>query len=243
MSDQKKSNDSEPDADSLIAPADSKTKSQHSLDLDENLSTPKSEQNSPLQNKHKSNITPLSKLSTILILTICLASLFALIQTFINTKNDFMESKEHISTSVPKNLKGSVLELKSINCGWELSPDLENNSPPSVIVPVITIKEAIGSDGYLQIVFKDAEGNIQGDPNTFQFDSKKNSFVTTQRNDLKVRATSGLENMLSFSSYKLANSKDSAGPWSATIQESGPSGEWSTLAVFGIPSSKLNSNN
>ena len=234
MSDQKKSNDSEPD--------DSKAKSQHSLDLDEKLSNSKSEQNSPLQNKRKSNITPLSKLSTILILTICLASLFALIQTFINTKNDFTESKEHISTSVPKNLKGSVLELKSINCGWELSPDLENNSPPSVIVPVITIKEAIGSDGYLQIVFKDAEGNIQGDPNTFQFDSKKNSFVTTQRNDLKVRATSGLENMLSFSSYKLANSKDSAGPWSATIQESGPNGEWSTLAVFGIPSSKLSSN-
>ena len=96
--------------------------------------------------------------------------------------------------------------MKSINCGWELSPDLENNSPPSVIVPVITIKEAIGSDGYLQIVFKDAEGNIQGDPNTFQFDSKKKSFVNSQRNNLKVRATSGLENMLSFSSYKLANS-------------------------------------
>ena len=234
MSDQKKSNDSEPD--------DSKTKSQHSLDLDEKLSNSKSEQNPPLQNKRKGNVTPLSKLSTILILTICLASLFALGQTFINTKNDFTVSKENISTSVPKNLKGAVLELKSIDCGWELSPDLENNSPPSIIVPVITIKETIGKDGYLQIVFKDAEGNIQGDPNTFQFDSEKNSFVIPQRNDLKVRATSGLENMLSFSSYKLENSKDSAGPWSATIQESGPDGEWSTLGVFGIPSSKLNSN-
>ncbi|MEC7862813.1 MAG: hypothetical protein VYC70_09330, partial [Verrucomicrobiota bacterium] len=79
--------------------------------------------------------------------------------------------------------------------------------------------------------------------NTFQFDSEKNSFVIPQRNDLKVRATSGLENMLNFSSYKLENSKDSAGPWSATIQESGPDGKWSTLGVFGIPSTKLSSNN
>jgi|GEM_PF-2653758 hypothetical protein len=201
------------------------------------------DQNALRQNKRKNKTSPLSVITTALVFAICLASLIALIGTYTNTKNKFTNSKEDISAKVPKNLKGSVLQLKEIECGWELSPDLEKLSPPSVIVPVIKIKKTTGNDGYLQVVFKDSEGNIQGDPNTFQFISKNNSFVDQNGNNLMVRSTSGLNNMLNFSSYKIADTRNSIGPWSATIMESGTNGKWSTLAIFEIPGIELSGSN
>lgn len=207
------------------------------------LSDLEPDQNALRQNKRKNKTSPLSLLTTALVFAICLASLIALIATYSNTKNEFTHSKENISAKVPKNLKGSVLQLKEIECGWELSPDLEKLNPPSVIVPVIKIKETTGNDGYLQVVFKDSEGNIQGDPNTFQFISKNNSFVDQNENNLIVRSTSGLNNMLNFSSYKIADTRNSIGPWSATIMESGINGKWSTLAIFEIPGIELSASN
>jgi hypothetical protein len=201
------------------------------------------DQNALRQNKRKNKTSPLSVITTALVFAICLASLIALIGTYTNTKKKFTNSKEDISVKIPKNLKGSVLQLEEIECGWELSPDLEKLSPPSVIVPVIKIKKTTGNDGYLQVVFKDSEGNIQGDPNTFQFISKNNSFVDQNENNLIVRSTSGLNNMLNFSSYKIADTRNSIGPWSATIMESSTNGKWSTLAIFEIPGIELSGSN
>ncbi len=201
------------------------------------------DQNANRQNKRKNNVSPLSIFTTIIVFAICLASLIALVTTYTNTKKELAHSKERISAKVPESLKGTVLQLNGIECGWELSPDLESQDPPSVIVPVITINETKGNDGYLQVIFKDPEGNIQGDPNTYQYISKKNSFVDQNGNNLRIRSTSGLNNMLNFSSYKITETKNTIGPWSATIMESDQSGKWSTLTIFEIPGKEISDSN
>ena len=201
------------------------------------------DQNATRQTKRKNSISPLSIFTTALIFAICLATLIALIATYTNAKKELAHSKESITSEVPKSLKGSLLQLNGIKCGWELSPDLESLDPPSAIVPVIIINETKGNNGYLQVIFKDPKGNIQGDPNTFQYISKNNSFVDHGDNRLRIRSTSGLNNMLNFSSYKIADSINTIGPWSATIMESGPSGKWSTLAIFEIPGKELSDAN
>ncbi len=246
MPNQKKSKDSNGSGnipDSLPAEDEAHSKQKTISDPNGVLSDIEPAQNSLRQNKRKNKNSPLSLLTTTLVFGICLASLIALIGAYINTKNQFTHSKEIISVEAPKNLKGSILQLKEIECGWELSPDLEKLTPPSVIVPVITIKETTGDDGYLQVVFKDSEGNIQGDPNTFKYISKSNTFADQNGNNLKIRSTSGLNNMLNFSSYKISDTKNSIGPWSATLMESGQNGEWSTLSIFEIPGKELSDTN
>ncbi|MEE2967553.1 MAG: hypothetical protein VX646_06710 [Verrucomicrobiota bacterium] len=246
MTDQNKSNEPNESgiiSDSLPANEEIVRESKSSSDSRKIISDLGAGNNSPAQNKRKNSSSPLSLFSTTLVFGICILSLVALIGTYIKTKNKFSSQKETVSTEVPTNLKGSVLELRSIECGWELSPELESLSPPSVIVPVLTIKETTGNDGYLQVTFKDKEGNIQGDPNTYQFMSKSGSFANQNGKMLKVKSTSGLNNMLNFSSYKLADTKNSIGPWSATIMESGENGEWTTLAAFEIPGIQLSPTN
>jgi len=246
MDDQSKSNDlneSQIISGSLPADDEIQRESETSADSRKILSDLKVDKSTPAQNRRKNTSSPLSIFSTILVLSICTLSLIALIGTFIKTKNSFSPQKETISENVPGNLKGAVLELRNIKCGWELSPDLAKLSPPSVIVPVIMIEETTGKDGYIQVTFKDKEGNIQGDPNTYQYIAKSNSFANQVGKKLKVRSTSGLNNMLNFSSYKLTDTKNSIGPWSATIMESGQNEQWTTLAVFEIPGSELSSIN
>jgi hypothetical protein len=242
MTDQSKSK--EPDESGIISgslPADREIEkgSEISKDSRKIISDLGPGESPSTQNKRKNTSSPLSLFSTILVFGICILSLVALMGAFVKTKNKFSPQNETISPSVPSNLKGSLLELRSIVCGWELSPELATLSPPSVIVPVLIIEETTGNDGYLQVTFKDKEGNIQGDPNTYQFISKSNSFANQNGKILKVRSTSGLTNMLNFSSYKLTDTKNSIGPWSATIMESGQDGQWSTLAVFEIPGTQL----
>ena len=244
MPNQRKSgNSAEEDAlhDTLLEENDVNAQSKSTLDSKSGISDLELDRSDSHQNTRKNRTSSLSLFATVLVFGICLASLIALVGTYIKAKNKFAPTKEIISAKVPEKLKGSVFELKGIKCGWELSPDLEKAIPPSMIVPVITIKETKGNDGYLQVVFKDADGNIQGDPNTFQFESKNNAFLKQKGNRLKVRSTSGLNNMLNFSSYKIADSKSLIGPWSATIMESGSNGKWSTLSIFEIPGDELSS--
>ena len=112
----------------------------------------------------------------------------------------------------------------------EKSPQLEKLSSPSAVIPVLKINKAkFKSEGFLKVLFKSSSGKIQGDPQTIKFN-----------NNLVIRSTKGLENMLKFMDYKADDKSINSNKWTITLSESLDGNQWDPISTFKIPGKFIN---
>ena len=160
----------------------------------------------------------------------CLASAPVISLKYIKTKNESISQTSSIKDYPPKEIRGSVIKILELDCGWEKSPQLEKLASPSAVIPVLKINKAkFKSEGFLKVLFKSSSGKIQGDPQTIKFN-----------NNLVIRSTKGLENMLKFMDYKADDKSIDSNKWTITLSESLDGNQWDPISTFKIPGKFIN---
>lgn len=182
---------------------------------------------------HK-KITSQNKPFTLLVILICGFSILYFSLKFISLKNDITNKGDLILDSPPKNIEGDTIRINDLECSWEIDNLNEELNP---IIPNLIIKRSkFIKSGYLQILFMNSSGKIQGDPNIIRYDNK---FLETGNDQITIKSTKGIENMLEFMDYRTLNEDYYSEKWTITIKESVNGSEWSTLSSFRIPGTSI----
>ena len=198
-----------------------------SLDLGMNEN---SDSTNSIQSINKKKIRLSSKICSSIVILTCLASAPVISLKYIKTKNESISQTSSIKDYPPKEIRGSVIKILELDCGWEKSPQLEKLSSPSAVIPVLKINKAkFKSEGFLKVLFKSSSGKIQGDPQTIKFN-----------NNLVIRSTKGLENMLKFMDYKADDKSIDSNKWTITLSESLDGNQWDPISTFKIPGKFIN---
>ena len=198
-----------------------------SLDLGMNEN---SDSTNSIQSINKKKFLLSSKICSSIVILTCLASAPVIGLKYIKTKNESINQTSSTKEYPPKKISGSVIKILELDCGWEKSPQLENLSSPSAVIPVLKINKAkFKSEGFLKVLFKSSSGKIQGDPQTIRFN-----------NNLVIRSTKGLENMLKFMDYKADDKSIDSNKWTITLSESLDGNQWDSISTFKIPGKFVN---
>ena len=189
-----------------------------------------SDSTNPVQSINKKKIRLSSKIYSSIVILICLASAPVISLKYLKTKNESISQTSSIKDYPPKEISGSVIKILELDCGWEKSPQLEKLFSPSAVIPVLKINKAkFKSEGFLKVLFKSSSGKIQGDPQTIKFS-----------NNLVIRSTKGLENMLKFMDYKADDKSINTKKWTITLSESLDGNQWDPISTFKIPGRFVN---
>ena len=189
-----------------------------------------SDSTNPVQSINKKKIRLSSKIYSSIVILICLASAPVISLKYLKTKNESISQTSSIKDYPPKEISGSIVQILELDCGWEKSPQLENTSSPSAVIPVLKInKVKFMSDGFLKVLFKSSSGKIQGDPQTIKIND-----------NLVIRSTKGLENMLKFMDYKADDKSINTKKWTITLSESLDGNQWDPISTFKIPGRFVN---
>ena len=189
-----------------------------------------SDSTNPVQSINKKKIRLSSKIYSSIVILICLASAPVISLKYLKTKNESISQTSSIKDYPPKEISGSIVQILELDCGWEKSPQLENISSPSAVIPVLKInKVKFKSEGFLKVLFKSSSGKIQGDPQTIKIND-----------NLVIRSTKGLENMLKFMDYKADDKSINTKKWTITISESLDGNQWDPISTFKIPGRFVN---
>ena len=189
-----------------------------------------SDSTNPVQSINKKKIRLSSKIYSSIVILICLASAPVISLKYLKTKNESISQTSSIKDYPPKEISGSIVQILELDCGWEKSPELENVSSPSAVIPVLKInKVKFKSEGFLKVLFKSSSGKIQGDPQTIKIND-----------NLVIRSTKGLENMLKFMDYKADDKSINTKKWTITLSESLDGNQWDPISTFKIPGRFVN---
>ena len=189
-----------------------------------------SDSTNPVQSINKKKIRLSSKIYSSIVILICLASAPVISLKYLKTKNESISQTSSIKDYPPKEISGSIVQILELDCGWEKSPQLENISSPSAVIPVLKInKVKFKSEGFLKVLFKSSSGKIQGDPQTIKIND-----------NLVIRSTKGLENMLKFIDYKADDKSINTKKWTITLSESLDGNQWDPISTFKIPGRFVN---
>ena len=189
-----------------------------------------SDSTNPVQSINKKKIRLSSKIYSSIVILICLASAPVISLKYLKTKNESISQTSSIKDCPPKEISGSIVQILELDCGWEKSPELENVSSPSAVIPVLKInKVKFKSEGFLKVLFKSSSGKIQGDPQTIKIND-----------NLVIRSTKGLENMLKFMDYKADDKSINTKKWTITLSESLDGNQWDPISTFKIPGRFVN---
>ena len=189
-----------------------------------------SDSTNPVQSINKKKIHLSSKIYSSIVILICLASAPVISLKYLKTKNESISQTSSIKDYPPKEISGSIVQILELDCGWEKSPQLENISSPSAVIPVLKInKVKFKSEGFLKVLFKSSSGKIQGDPQTIKIND-----------NLVIRSTKGLENMLKFIDYKADDKSINTKKWTITLSESLDGNQWNPISTFKIPGRFVN---
>jgi len=189
-----------------------------------------SDSTNPVQSINKKKIRLSSKIYSSIVILICLASAPVISLKYLKTKNESISQTSSIKDYPPKEISGSIVQILELDCGWEKSPQLENISSPSAVIPVLKInKVKFKSEGFLKVLFKSSSGKIQGDPQTIKIND-----------NLVIRSTKGLENMLKFMDYKADDKSINTKKWTITLSESLDGNQWDPISTFKIPGRFVN---
>ncbi|MBT15196.1 MAG: hypothetical protein CMO59_04320 [Verrucomicrobiales bacterium] len=189
-----------------------------------------SDSTNPVQSINKKKIRLSSKVYSSIVILICLASAPVISLKYLKTKNESISQTSSIKDYPPKEISGSIVQILELDCGWEKSPQLENISSPSAVIPVLKInKVKFKSEGFLKVLFKSSSGKIQGDPQTIKIND-----------NLVIRSTKGLENMLKFMDYKADDKSINTKKWTITLSESLDGNQWDPISTFKIPGRFVN---
>ena len=189
-----------------------------------------SDSTNPVQSINKKKIRLSSKIYSSIVILICLASAPVISLKYLKTKNESISQTSSIKDYPPKEISGSIVQILELDCGWEKSPQLENISSPSAVIPVLKInKVKFKSEGFLKVLFKSSSGKIQGDPQTLKIND-----------NLVIRSTKGLENMLKFMDYKADDKSINTKKWTITLSESLDGNQWDPISTFKIPGRFVN---
>ena len=187
--------------------------------------------------KSHKKITSQNKPFTLVVIFVCGFSILYLLLKFITLKNDIKSNGELILDTPPNKIEGATIKITDLECNWERH-NLNDESDP--IIPSLTFKSSkFIKSGYLQILFLNSSGKIQGDPNIIRHDNK---FIDTGNDDVTIKSTKGIANMLEFMDYRTLNEDYYSEKWIITIKESADGSAWSTLSSFKIPGSPINNN-
>ena len=189
-----------------------------------------SDSTDPIQSINKKKFRLSAKICSSIVILTCLSSVPVISLKYTRTKNESISQTSTIKEYPPKEISGSIIQILELDCGWERSPQLEILSSPSAVIPVLKInKVEFKSEGFLKVLFKSSSGKIQGDPQTIKFN-----------NNLVIKSTKGLGNMLKFMDY-IANDKSiNAEKWTITLSESLDGNQWEQISTFKIPGKFVN---
>ena len=189
-----------------------------------------SDSTDPIQSINQKKFRLSAKICSSIVILTCLASAPVISLKYIRTKNESISQTSSIKDYPPKEISGSIIKILELDCGWEKSPQLEKLSSPSAVIPVLKInKTKFKSDGFLKVLFKSSSGKIQGDPQTIKFND-----------NLVIRSTKGLGNMLKFMDYKADDKSINTKKWTITLSESLDGNQWYPISTFKIPGRFVN---
>ena len=209
--------------------------SSNSINPDETTPLVKSESYKDTS-KNRRKISTLSKLFTLSVILICGISILFLSGKYFILKKEISKNGELILESPPNKVNGSTIKINDLECQWEKN-DLVDNS--NHVIPILLIKNAeFIKPGYLQILFKNSNGKIQGDPNIIRH---QNNFIKTGSNQITIRSTKGITSMLEFIDYRTISDDYYGEKWSITIKESLDGTEWTSLSSFKISGNSISS--
>tara|TARA_B100000925_G_scaffold93825_1_gene68220 strand:+ start:643 stop:1026 length:384 start_codon:yes stop_codon:yes gene_type:complete len=100
-----------------------------------------SDSTNPVQSINKKKIRLSSKVYSSIVILICLASAPVISLKYLKTKNESISQTSSIKDYPPKEISGSIVQILELDCGWEKSPQLENISSPSAVIPVLKINK------------------------------------------------------------------------------------------------------
>ena len=209
--------------------------SSNSINPDETTPLVKSESYKDTS-KNRRKISTLSKLFTLSVILICGISILFLSGKYFILKKEISKNGELILESPPNKVNGSTIKINDLECRWEKN-DLVDNS--NHVIPTLLIKNAeFIKPGYLQILFKNSNGKIQGDPNIIRH---QNNFIKTGNNQITIRSTKGITSMLEYIDYTTISDDYYGEKWSITIKESLDGTEWTSLSSFKISGNSISS--
>ena len=193
---------------------------------------PLSDSNDAAQSRKK--ITSQNKPFTLFVILICGFSISYLSLKFISLKNDIKNKGGLILDTPPNKIEGATIKITDLECHWE---KYNLNDELNPIIPALTFKSSkFIKSGYLQILFMNSSGKIQGDPNIIRYDTK---FIDTGNDKVTIKSTKGIANMLEFMDYRTLKEDYYSEKWTITIKESADGSQWSTLTSFKIPGSPI----
>jgi len=208
-------------------------KSSNSINPDQTTTLVESESYKNTSKTRRKSST-LSKLFTLSVILICGISILFLMGKYFILKKETSKNGELVLKSPPSKVNGSTIKINDLECQWEEKDSVDNSNH---VIPTLVIKNAeFINNGYLQILFKNSNGKIQGDPNIIRH---QNNFIKTGNNQITIRSTKGITSMLEFIDYKTINDDDYGEKWSITIKESLDGAEWTTLSSFKIPGNSI----
>ena len=189
-----------------------------------------SDSTDPIQSINKKKFRLSAKICSSIVILTCLSSVPVISLKYTRTKNESISQTSTIKEYPPKEISGSIIQILELDCGWEKSPQLEILSFPSAVIPVLKInKVEFKSEGFLKVLFKSSSGKIQGDPQTIKFN-----------NNLVIKSTKGLGNMLKFMDYRADDKSINTKKWTITLSESLDGNQWEQISTFKIPGKFVN---
>ena len=189
-----------------------------------------SDSTDPIQSINKKKFRLSAKICSSIVILTCLSSVPVISLKYTRTKNESISQTSTIKEYPPKEISGSIIQILELDCGWERSPQLEILSSPSAVIPVLKInKVEFKSEGFLKVLFKSSTGKIQGDPQTIKFN-----------NNLVIKSTKGLGNMLKFMDYRADDKSINTKKWTITLSESLDGNQWEQISTFKIPGKFVN---
>ena len=189
-----------------------------------------SDSTDPIKSVNKKKFRLSAKICSSIVILTCLSSVPVISLKHTRTKNESISQTSTIKEYPPKEISGSIIQILELDCGWERSPQLEILSSPSAVIPVLKInKVEFKSEGFLKVLFKSSSGKIQGDPQTIKFN-----------NNLVIKSTKGLGNMLKFMDYRADDKSINTKKWTITLSESLDGNQWEQISTFKIPGKFVN---
>ena len=189
-----------------------------------------SDSTDPIKSVNKKKFRLSAKICSSIVILTCLSSVPVISLKYTRTKNESISQTSTIKEYPPKEISGSIIQILELDCGWERSPQLEILSSPSAVIPVLKInKVEFKSEGFLKVLFKSSSGKIQGDPQTIKFN-----------NNLVIKSTKGLGNMLKFMDYRADDKSINTKKWTITLSESLDGNQWEQISTFKIPGKFVN---
>ena len=189
-----------------------------------------SDSTDPIKSVNKKKFRLSAKICSSIVILTCLSSVPVISLKYTRTKNESISQTSTIKEYPPKEISGSIIQILELDCGWERSPQLEILSSPSAVIPVLKInKVEFKSEGFLKVLFKSSTGKIQGDPQTIKFN-----------NNLVIKSTKGLGNMLKFMDYRADDKSINTKKWTITLSESLDGNQWEQISTFKIPGKFVN---